>query len=199
MITCLKCGKKPAGASFALCAGCLREYPDIDKIIQLHRRARVMYNLPPIPPKSPEGIPCTLCANNCRLALGQKGYCGLRENYQGNLLTKMPDGSALLHMYQDPLPTNCCAAWFCKGSMEQGSNLAVFMYGCNFDCLFCQNSSHKYLEEAPVVPEEELVQKALDPRVRCVCFFGGSPEPQFPFVVRAAERIHRESGGEIIS
>ena len=46
------------------------------------------------------------------------------------------------------------------------------------------------------MPEEELVQKALDPRVRCVCFFGGSPEPQFPFVLKAAERIHRESGGK---
>ena len=57
MITCLKCGKKPAGASFALCAECLREYPDIDKIIQLHRRARVMYNLPPIPPKGLKAYP----------------------------------------------------------------------------------------------------------------------------------------------
>ena len=70
------------------------------------------------------------------------------------------------------------------------------MYGCKFDCMFCQNSSHKYIEDVPVVKEKELIKKALDPRVRCVYFFGGSFEPQFPFVVRAAEKIHSESGGK---
>jgi pyruvate formate lyase activating enzyme len=195
MITCLQCGKHPAGASFALCAECLRKYPDEEKIIQLHKSGREKLGLPPVPPKSPDGAACTLCANNCRPGIGQKGYCGVRVNYNGKIKDRAPAGSAFLHMYLDRLPTNCCAAWFCGGSNEQGSNLAVFMYGCNFDCLFCQNSSHKYIEDAPVVKEEELVKKALDPRVRCVCFFGGSPEPQFPFVVRAAEKIHVESGG----
>jgi pyruvate formate lyase activating enzyme len=41
--------------------------------------------------------------------------------------------------------------------------------------------------------EDELVKKALEPTVRCVCFFGGTPEPQLPFALRAARRIARRS------
>jgi pyruvate-formate lyase-activating enzyme len=56
-------------------------------------------------------------------------------------------------------------------------------------CLFCQNASHKLLEWAPQTSAEKMVAAALDPRVRCVCFFGGSPEPQLSFAVEVSERI----------
>lgn len=97
-------------------------------------------------------------------------------------------------MYYDPLPTNCCAAWFCPGSKERGVNLAFFFYGCNFDCLFCQNSSHKFLNEASLLSEEDVLRAALSPQVRCVCFFGGSPEPQLPFALRVSAKIIAASG-----
>jgi pyruvate formate lyase activating enzyme len=126
---------------------------------------------------------------------GQSGYCGLRMNLKGSLKERAKRGSGFMHMYMDSLPTNCCASWFCQGSEKKGYNLAVFLYGCNFNCLYCQNSSHKNILDAPLVTEEELVRKALHPQVRCICFFGGSPEPQFPFVLRAAQQILDESGG----
>jgi pyruvate formate lyase activating enzyme len=108
----------------------------------------------------------------------------------GGKMTSVADQTvALAHMYFDPLPTNCCAAWFCRGSREKGYNLAFFFYGCNFDCLFCQNHSHKRLAEAPRLTEDEVVAAALRPDVRCVCFFGGSPEPQLPFALRVSRRI----------
>lgn len=97
-------------------------------------------------------------------------------------------------MYLDPLPTNCCAAWFCRGSRERGCNLAVFLYGCNLDCLFCQNASHKQLSGAPVLSMEAVVEAALGPDVRCVCFFGGSPEPQLPLALDVSRRIIERSG-----
>jgi pyruvate formate lyase activating enzyme len=107
-----------------------------------------------------------------------------------------PPRTALAHIYLDPLPTNCCAAWFCRGSKEKGYNLAVFFYGCSFDCLFCQNHSHKLLDKAPLLTEEKIIQAALLPEVRCVCFFGGSPEPQLPFALRVSRRILKESRGK---
>jgi pyruvate formate lyase activating enzyme len=69
----------------------------------------------------------------------------------------------------------------------------VFFYGCSFDCLFCQNSSHKRLGEAPRLTEEQIVSAALAPQVRCICFFGGSPEPQLPFAIRVSRQIMRRS------
>ncbi len=100
-----------------------------------------------------------------------------------------PD-DALAHTYYDSIPTNCCAAWFCppcqKASCGREVNLAVFFYGCNFDCLFCQNAQHKYLKEAEKITLVEFTKRALRPEVHCVCYFGGSPEPQFPFALKAA-------------
>ena len=195
MITCLKCKKNSAASAFALCAHCLREYDDEKKIISLHAPVRKKFGLPAEPPRSPDGAVCSLCANNCSMNPGESGYCGIRTNRNGQLITKAPKGSAFAHMYIDTLPTNCCAAWFCEGSKERGYNLAVFMYGCNFDCLFCQNASHKCIADAPTITEDELVQKALHPHVRCICFFGGSPEPQLPFAIHTAERVFKESRG----
>ncbi|WP_460124483.1 radical SAM protein [Stetteria hydrogenophila] len=89
-------------------------------------------------------------------------------------------------------------------------NLAVFLGGCPLDCAFCQNWEHKLmvararppsLEGVPstavprrtVMTVEELVEEALDPRVRCVCYFGGDPTPQAGILVAASRRILREA------
>ncbi len=91
----------------------------------------------------------------------------------------------------DPLPTNCCAGGFCPGSRERDFyNLAVFFYGCNFDCIFCQNSSHKRIDSAPRIDEENFVNKAIEnEKIFCICYFGGSPEPHLPFALKVSEKI----------
>jgi pyruvate formate lyase activating enzyme len=122
------------------------------------------------------------------------GFCGLRRNLAGTVQALVKPRTALAYAYLDPLPTNCCAAWFCPGSDEAGYNLAVFLYGCNFNCLFCQNASHKMIRTAPLLTDNELVSRARAASVRCICFFGGSPEPQFPFAIQVARRILRECG-----
>jgi pyruvate formate lyase activating enzyme len=129
------------------------------------------------------------------MGTGELGYCGLRRNDGGSLFELSSHGTGRLHTYLDRLPTNCCSSWFCRGSQEDGYNLAVFLYGCSFDCLYCQNADHKRVDTAPSLSDDELVEQAMDPRVRCVCYFGGSPEPQFPFVLNTAERILQRSDG----
>jgi pyruvate formate lyase activating enzyme len=194
MVPCRSCGKMTAAKAANFCPDCLRALSDQETLVSGHAEARRRFRLPPFPPKTDGGIPCPLCNNECRLGLEERGYCGLRKNENGRLKALFPKNAALAHMYFDPLPTNCCAAWFCEGSHENGYNLAVFFYGCNFDCLFCQNSSHKYLDEAPVLTEARIINAALSPEVRCVCFFGGSPEPQLPWALRVSRKILRESG-----
>jgi pyruvate formate lyase activating enzyme len=166
---------------------------DLSNIDDIHSDSRLQFNLPQKPPRELNGITCKQCANRCQLAQGSYGFCGLRYNKDGKLTDNKPSKCALAHMYLDPLPTNCCAGWFCHGNQEKGYNLAVFFYGCNFDCLFCQNASHKNLKNATTISEDEMVEAALDKNVKCVCFFGGSPEPQLPFAIRVARRIIAES------
>jgi pyruvate formate lyase activating enzyme len=104
----------------------------------------------------------------------------------------------------DPQVTNCCAAWFCPAGTGAGYpryayrdgpesgyyNLALFFYGCNFNCLFCQNISHKQLKLAEETTTEDLVRGTLkNERISCWCFFGGSAEPQLPFAINASRMV----------
>lgn len=144
---------------------------------------------------------------------GEKGYCGLRENVEGRLVSLVSARKALLYSYLDPQVTNCCSAWFCPAGTGAGYpqyayrpgpergyyNLAVFFYGCNFDCLFCQNASHKELRQGSLVTRAAFVEKVRAfNRISCICYFGGSPEPQLPFAVTASHRILEENPGRIL-
>ncbi|MGC8849589.1 MAG: radical SAM protein, partial [Candidatus Bathyarchaeia archaeon] len=205
---CKLCGREDRLLSEVLgvCLDCIRSRPEEAKPIikGAHASVRRSYGLPGEPPKTPNGIGCDLCANECRIGDGERGYCGLRWNKDGELLSSSSPKKALLHAYLDPHVTNCCAAWFCPAGTGAGYpryayrkgpelgyyNYAVFFYGCNFNCLYCQNASHKNLREAQIIGVEEFVETASrNRRISCICFFGGSPEPQLPFVLEASVRL----------
>ena len=128
----------------------------------------------------------------------------MRYSKEGKFISRSTKNSAILDFYFDPLPCNCCAAWFCpagtgdgypefayKSGKETGYyNLSVFFYGCSFDCLFCQNKNHKNVKIGSKVSIETLVTAFKNnTKVSCVCFFGGSPEPQFVFALEVSKRI----------
>ena len=201
MKACAICGKDTASDALHVCVECIRSGRE-DALVyarETHKRIRAKYGLPAEPPKSEGGIRCNLCSNECVLKEGERSYCGLKTNVTGKLKSSAPTDHALLYAYRDPLPTNCCAAWFCPGSSQFGKvNVAVFLYGCNFDCVFCQNASHK---EFGFVKPVSVTDFAASVKQRgnayCICFFGGSPEPQLQFALRASESILAEKAVRI--
>jgi len=203
---CRVCGRRSPliAGCLQVCADCIRERPEeaMPYIMETHKKVRSRFGLPPQPPKDPKGIPCNLCANECRMGVGQVGYCGLRRNVNGRLESLASPRVGVLYAYLDPHVTNCCSAWFCPAGTGAGYpkyayrsgpeygyyNLAIFFYGCNFSCLYCQNASHKEVLRGEVVTVEDLVETTRrNRRISCWCFFGGSPEPQLPFAIRASE------------
>ncbi|MBO3803818.1 MAG: radical SAM protein [Candidatus Brockarchaeota archaeon] len=204
---CSLCGSSSPliARNLGLCGRCVRERDEALQIVRLaHGSLRKGLGLPPKPPKSEGGLACGLCSNECIMAPGEKGYCGLRKNEGGVLRTLAPEGSGLFHDYLDPHVTNCCSSWFCPAGTGAGyprfarrpgpehgyQNLAVFFYGCNFDCLYCQNESHKNLRlENPKTIEHLVERVARNRDVTCVCYFGGSPEPQLPFAISASKAM----------
>lgn len=196
MISCRLCDKGKAAETIGLCPSCLKEAFN-QAIVSRAHSSRLKYGLPSSPPKDKDGFRCRFCANECLLSEGKIGFCGLRINRGRRIKSIAPAKSFVAYIYYDPLPTNCCAAWFCPGSKERGVNLAVFLYGCNFDCLFCQNASHRLINRGHFLSLEELVEAALAPQVKCVCFFGGSPEPQLPLVIEASHEIGRRAKRQI--
>jgi pyruvate formate lyase activating enzyme len=188
---------------------CLRSKPnEVETIIQnAHKWRSYLFDLPETVPQAKSGIECRVCANECRIPIGSLGYCGLRSNQNGSLVQKVSATKALMHFYLDPHITNCCGSYFCPGGTGVGypkwakaprpeygySNLSVFFYGCSLDCLFCQNASHKQIAQGTVVELDELLGVIEEnSKISCVCYFGGSPEPQMPFIIRLMEACNRQ-------
>lgn len=214
---CIVCksGDVLVAGSLGVCADCIRGKPELTMgfVERAHLKVRARYGLPSKPPKSHGGVGCGLCSNQCVMGVGEKGYCGLRWNVEGRLEGLVGSEEALLYSYIDPHVTNCCASWFCPAgtgcgyprySVSNGPeygyfNLAVFFYGCNFDCLFCQNSSHKELGHAMKVTREDLKEILnRNRRITCICYFGGSPEPQLLFAVSASRDIVEAESGRVL-
>lgn len=204
---CVICNTTPQIFSkfLALCPECLKKHPDyaLERSQLVHKLNRAKWNLPEAIPESKEGVQCHICANECFLGLGETGYCGIRKNLDGKFHTMIEKDEALLHTYYDPLPTNCCSTYFCPGGTSTGYprfsyakgeefgyfNLACFLYGCNFSCLGCQNDQHKSLQTAEKYSLDKFVNKVeRNLKVSCICWFGGSPEPQLPWALRVSRR-----------
>ncbi|MCG3259228.1 MAG: radical SAM protein [Candidatus Heimdallarchaeota archaeon] len=204
--TCTICNQQQIiSSSLGVCKSCLAKYESESQhfIKQAHLHAREKFSLPLYPPKG-DSFSCDLCNHKCSFSDNDLSFCGLRYSKNGKLVSLSTQNSATLDYYFDPLPCNCCAAWFCpagtgngypeyayKSEKEAGYyNLSIFFYGCSFDCLFCQNKNHKNVKMGTRVSSEELVSAFKNnPKVSCVCFFGGSPEPQFIFALELSRRI----------
>jgi len=209
---CAICGAEPVAGILGACGRCLRSHPEAAAAaVDAHRCSRG--SLPGAPPRATDGVVCCICGNECRMAPGQKGFCGLRMNDRGRL-RQLAGTSArgLVSWYYDPLPTNCVADWVCPGGTGAGypryayvpgpergyTNLAVFLGACSFDCLFCQNTEyHRMVRRlGPVATPEELAG-AVAEHTACLCYFGGDPSPQMPFALRAARLALERTQGRI--
>lgn len=205
---CKICGKeKIISKTLGVCKECLIDSKkQAERFVNMaHQQARDKYNLPVYPPKSYVGVSCNLCMHKCGLENDAKSYCGLRYVSNGKLIFLSSASEGRLDYYLDPLPCNCCASWFCPAGTGAGYpefsyregpeygyyNLSVFFYGCSFDCLFCQNYHHKSVKLGRKVSKKELLHTyASNNRVSCVCYFGGSPEPQFAYALASGQAIY---------
>lgn len=202
---CRVCGSgdKVVSSTLGVCVDCIRSKPDqsLPIVFEVHKEARARLGLPDKLSRGERGIPCAVCSNRCVLGDGEVGYCGLRVNVGGRLRSLTSPKMGLFYHYLDPHVTNCCSAWCCpagtgagypqfaatKGAEVGYYNLAIFFYACNFDCLFCQNHSHKSFANIKPRSAETLIDATLNNRsITCWCFFGGSPEPQLPFALEAS-------------
>jgi pyruvate formate lyase activating enzyme len=180
-----------------VCADCIRSRPEeaLEITDGAHSEARWLFGLPGSAPRSEGGRRCGLCAQDCVIGEGERGYCGLREVRGGRLrhLAGTP-GRGLLHWYRDPLPTNCVAEPFCPGHLQFGKhNLAVSYSACTVDCLSCQNW---HFREQDVVGERTISAAELatvaGPRTYCVCYFGGDPASQMPHALAVSRLLTKQ-------
>jgi pyruvate formate lyase activating enzyme len=208
MARCEICGSTSpvVAGSLAVCRECIvaRSEEARPYVGEAHRRARAPYSLPAFPPE--DGLLCPRCGNACRIAAGERGYCGMVENRAGHLRVLATVDEGYLAWYYDRLPTNCVASWVCPAETGAGypqyarsegpefgyKNLAVFYHSCTYDCLFCQNSHFRsrYLQGATSAAE---LAAAVDDKTACICYFGGDPTSQLEHSLAASRMALREA------
>lgn len=206
MGNCKICGKESnlISSYIGVCSDCvldLKEEKILEILKQVHIKSRIKFGLPIEIPKDEGGLQCNGCGNECKISRNKKGFCGLVENKNGQLIRLAGDAKrGLCNWYFDSLPTNCVAAWVCPARFELGFyNLSVFYGTCNFNCLFCQNwhfrSNLKNL--SPTISAKDLASKAGE-GVRCVCYFGGDPGPQIIHAIKASELAVKNAKGRTL-
>lgn len=172
---------------------------ELSRLRALQVASRIEFDLPVNQPRHDGGVRCVLCSNECVIAEGERGFCGLRTVQDGKLvhLAGTPR-RGLLHWYRDPLPTNCVADWVCEGGAYWGChNLAVFYQSCTANCLFCQN--WHFREVSPIggtTLSAKKLASVANSRTFCVCYFGGDPTSQMPHAL-ASSKLLAERGVRI--
>jgi len=208
---CLLCNDPRVSDSLGVCASCLKGKESALEVIAERRKSwRRSMGLPEEIPR--EGVKCNLCANECSIPDGERGYCGTIINDGGRLRPITGSWRVATGLYYlDPLPTNCvanpvCPATTCRGYPEYTQvcgpeygmyNLAIFYGSCNIDCFFCQNADHKTMAARgrPVMTLESLIRSALRDDVPCICAFGGDPGPWTPQLFLLYRRLREKSKG----
>ncbi len=214
MGTCKFCGKTERVISEVLqvCRNCVleRDWSQVKPhILNVHKQVRKLVELPEKPPRAERPnikLKCNLCINECSLSERDVSYCGLR-NIQLRNSGQLPyptKSRGYIHGYIDLNPTNCCNSWFCPAGTSSGYpefsdykgpefgtySYAAFFYGCSYNCLGCQNSSHKLFSKRNLFDVEILANQIVkNEKITCLCYFGGTPEPQLPFSINLAELI----------
>ncbi|MCZ7664985.1 MAG: AmmeMemoRadiSam system radical SAM enzyme [Thermoleophilia bacterium] len=125
-------------------------------------------------------VHCYLCAHHCRVAPGDRGLCGVRENREGVLYTltyACPISAGIDPIEKKPL------FHFLPGS----SSFSIATVGCNFVCLFCQNADISQMPRDQGVVRgmhmepREVVERALAGRCRSISYTYTEPTIYFEF------------------
>ncbi len=215
MVNCRICRNRSSliSSELGLCLDCIRNEPAQAREIarEVHGRIRREWRLPEQAPRNTDGIVCNLCVNRCQIADGNQGYCGLRKNLQGRF-EGVSAARGKLSWYHDPLPTNCVGSWICPAGSGCGypeyayvegaeygyENLAVFPHACTFHCLYCQNWHFRYRTSDDKYETPENLVRAVTPKTACICYFGGDPSPQLPYLMQVSRNTREEKKSRIL-
>ena len=125
---CFRCALLCAGSQ-ALPLGFLASRSDAQEV----RKGLLGRRLSPyFTPLADKRVRCELCPRQCETGDGERGYCRVRENRDGqyySLVFGNPCAVMLTRLKRSPF------SMFCRPPRS----FSIATAGCNFDCKFCQN------------------------------------------------------------
>lgn len=133
-------------------------------------------------------VVCTLCPNNCIIAEGKTGICGVRENQQRTLQSLIY--GEVTSMAMDPMEKKPLYHFY-PGSQI----LSIGTKGCNFKCPYCQNwsISQDLKARTKYFSPHQVIQIALDENSIGIAYTYSEPIIWFEYVLDCA-KLAREKG-----
>ncbi len=135
------------------------------------------------------GVRCDLCARRCVIPEGKVGFCNVRRNFEGNLLTDIY--GALSIRYIDDIEK--------KLQFHFNPGSATYSFGttsCNFRCKFCINfelSTEKGFKPVAKVWPSEIVEAAVKTGCQGISFTYNEPTIFFEYAYDTAKLARKSN------
>ncbi|MDR3013506.1 MAG: AmmeMemoRadiSam system radical SAM enzyme [Chitinispirillales bacterium] len=132
---------------------------------------------------------CNLCAHRCRIASGEYGICGVREN-SGKMLHTHVYGRAIAER-ADPIEKKPLYHF-----LPSSATYSIAALGCNFKCDFCQNWSISQMRglrsadmdtQGAATPPKTIIECALKQKCQSVSFTYTEPTVFFEYALDTAK------------
>ena len=139
-------------------------------------------------------LTCYLCPRRCQIFVGNTGFCGIRKNINGELVALAYGRPVAIQV--DPIEKKPLAEF-----MPGTKTLSIGTYGCNLNCLFCQNhhlSRGSYSErelqnlDLRYLPEK-IIDLALAKKCRSIAFTYNEPLIWGEYIIDIA-KIAKDAG-----
>ncbi len=134
-------------------------------------------------------VQCNLCSHRCKISLGKRGICRVRENREGALNTLVYGKLVAEHV--DPIEKKPLFH-FLPGTLSY----SIATVGCNFKCDFCQNAdiaqmpADRHLIMGRDTSPEEVVESALKAGAKSISYTYNEPTVFFEFALDTAKVAH---------
>lgn len=144
--------------------------------------------------KERKGVRCDLCARKCLIPKGQRGFCHVRLNKDGELFAL--NYGKLIAVNVDPIEKKPLFHFY------PGSNaLSIASAGCNFACAFCcnftmsQGIKDKGSDKIPgeKYEPEDIVELAKKNGCKSISYTYTEPTVFFEFAFKTAKLAHRSN------
>ncbi|MBI5525948.1 MAG: AmmeMemoRadiSam system radical SAM enzyme [Deltaproteobacteria bacterium] len=137
-------------------------------------------------------VECELCPRACKVADGERGFCGVRENRGGRYVTLVFNRPCSMHV--DPIEKKPLFHY------KPGTrSFSIATAGCNVECKFCQNWEisqfrPEQIESIHQTPDD-IVEGAIRSGSATIAFTYTEPVVYCEYMLAVAERA-REKGVE---
>jgi len=145
--------------------------------------------------KKGDVIHCLLCPQNCHIAEGNKGFCRVRKNVKGELMTLVYGKPVAVNI--DPIEKKPLYH-FLPGSVS----FSLGTVGCNLACEHCQNSDISCADpeetRSKILSPEEVVRIAKEKNCQSISYTYTEPTIFFEYVVECAKLAKKEGIKNVI-